>query len=77
MWLWLLVQSVVFSSVIEIFLEQKKRGNPAQATILKCDCNAGHTHQDPSPDGLPPILYSMACHQHGASLVACRADPCG
>src|SRR6266403_1128705 len=51
-------------------------GNPAQAIILKCDCNAEHTHQDPASHGLPPILYSMACHRRGASLVACRADPC-
>src|SRR5216683_1174115 len=26
---------------------------------------------------LPPILCSMACHRSGASLVACRAEPCG
>ena len=52
-------------------------GNPVQAIILKSDCNAEHTHQVPTLDGLPPILYSMACHRRGASLVACRADPCG
>src|ERR1039458_5768610 len=52
-------------------------GIPAQAIILKCDCNAEYTHQDPASGGLPPILYSMACHRRGASLVACRADPCG
>src|SRR6202011_2633245 len=53
------------------------KGRSAQAIILKCDCNAEHTHQDPASDGLPPILYSMACHRRGASLVAWRADPCG
>src|SRR5260221_5867714 len=52
-------------------------GNPAQTMILRCDCNAGHTHQDSASDGLPPILYSMACHRRGASLVACRTDLCG
>jgi hypothetical protein len=52
-------------------------GNPAGAIILKCDCNAEHTHQDPTSDGLPPTLYSMACHRRRASLVACCADPCG
>src|ERR1700720_1365368 len=52
-------------------------GSPAQAVILKCDFNPEPTRPDPASDGLPPILYSMACHRLGASLVACRADPCG
>src|ERR1700730_3111549 len=57
-------------------------GNPAQAIILNCDCNAEHRHPDPgcpgrASDGLPAILDSMACHRRGASLVVCRADPCG
>ena len=50
-------------------------GNPAQAIILKSDCNAEHTHQDPASDGLPPILYSMACrrNRYGAILeLPCR-----
>ena len=46
---------------------------PSPANILKCDCNAEHTHQDPASLQLPSILYSMACHRRGASLVACRA----
>src|SRR5690348_5818426 len=52
-------------------------GSPAQAIILKPDCNAGDRHQNAASDGLPPIFYSMACRQRGASLVACRADPYG
>src|ERR1700722_1243197 len=51
--------------------------NPVQVSIRKCDCNAEHTHQDPPWEALRPILYSMACHRRGASLVACRADPSG
>src|SRR5258707_13035929 len=31
----------------------------------------------PASDGFPPILYSMACHRRGASLVFFRADPSG
>ena len=51
--------------------------NAAQTIVLKCDCNAEHTHQDPASDGLSPLLYSMACHRSRASLVACGPDPCG
>src|SRR5271168_214142 len=49
----------------------------AQAIILKRDCNVEHRHQDSASRGLPPILYSMARHRRGSSLVACLADPCG
>jgi len=51
--------------------------NPARAIILKCDCSAESTHQDPASDGLPPVVYSVGCHRCGACLVACRADPSG
>ena len=44
-------------------------GNPAQAIILKSDCNAEHTHQDPASDGLPPILYSMACRRNRCGTI--------
>jgi hypothetical protein len=50
-------------------------GNP-QAIILKRDCNAEHTTQDLASDGIPPILYSMACHRGADSLVIGRAAPC-
>src|ERR1700690_5895 len=52
-------------------------GNPARSIILKCDCNPENKQQDPASDGHPLVLCSIACHQRGASLVACRADPCG
>ena len=51
-------------------------GNPAQTIILKCDCNPEHTPQVPASDGIPPILYSMACHRCSSSLVTGRSASC-
>ena len=52
-------------------------GNPAQASILNCDSKIIHAPQDRTLEWFSPILCSMANHRFVASLVACRAAPCG